>query len=129
MVLLYEKIGLNLVPSKYSVRLDNIPAEGDVMVLSEEINISKTNELTKEENTTLLDSDIKFYVRLQESNSDHNTVIGDLIGIYESLKNMEGSTYSGNFIISVSGVRGPTYLGRDSDSTIYSMLLRVQYTV
>lgn len=126
MKLIYEDLAL-MFPLGYIVKLDNIPAQGDVVVLTETPSLSYTDELIEEERALMVTSEILVYVRVKDDIADNEKIISDLIKFFMTVSTKIGEKIGVYWIQSVENTGGPTYLGRQQDNALFSMNFRIIY--
>lgn len=128
MKLIYEDLAL-MFPLGYNLKLDNVPAKGNVVVLTEDVRIGYTEELSKEERQLILTSDIQAYIRHKDEEADNRKIISDLISFFNTINEKVGDYIGGYWVWSVDSTGGPNYLGREGENALFSMSLRVRYKI
>lgn len=128
MKLIYEDLA-SLFPSGYTVKLDNVPASGDVVVLTETPTLSNTNEINKEERVLIVTSDILVYVRVKDETANNAKIISDLITYFNTIFSKVGEYVGTAWVWSVENIGGPNYLGRQQGNALFSMNLRIRYKI
>ena len=114
-----------LPTSPFQVRLDNKNMEKNIVVLSENLGFSYSDELINGEQEKTFSSEIAAYVSSDEKNANFDSIYAFLEGFFENIRAKDGQVLGNKKIVNVGFVSPFGYLGRDKNGD-FTFILNLQ---